>query len=319
MRADRLVALILVLQNKGKLTTAALADELGVSRRTILRDVEALSMAGVPVYSEGGHGGGIALDEQYRTSLTGLHTPEVQALFVAQNQAALRDVGLEKAADQLVLKLLAALPTPQHITVDHIRQRLMIDPTWWWNDAETSPYWQEIQRAVYEDRVITACYESYSGETQERTLEPYSLVNKSSLWYLVALRDGEFRTYRVSRFHDVRVLDQRFVRRPDYDLPQYWQAHLQEFVTSFTEYGCTLRIHPDRVTFVQWLMPGRWQILDEPDGDGWLHVRLMLDSEMLAKMLIFGLGTDGEVLDPPELRQAVAKDAARLAQHLTVS
>ena len=132
MRADRLLALMMLLQTRGKMTTQSLADELAVSRRTILRDVNALSYAGVPIYTEGGHGGGVALDEHYRTTLTGLHTAEVQALFIANNRAVLDDVGLNDAAEQLLLKLLAALPAAHHLTVDHIRQRLMIDPTWWW-------------------------------------------------------------------------------------------------------------------------------------------------------------------------------------------
>src|SRR5512136_2552474 len=127
MRADRLLALMLLLQTRGKMTAQALAEELGVSRRTILRDVDALSFAGIPVYSEGGHGGGITLDEHYRTTLTGLNRLEVQSLFVASNDRALRDVGLGDAAERLLLKLLAALPQTHHSTADHIRQRLMID------------------------------------------------------------------------------------------------------------------------------------------------------------------------------------------------
>ncbi len=110
MRADRLLAMLLLLQTRGKLTAQILAEELEVSRRTILRDVDALSVAGVPIYTDSGHGGGIALDEHYRTQLTGLHTPEVQALFVAENSTVLRDVGVQDAAQQLTLKLLAALP-----------------------------------------------------------------------------------------------------------------------------------------------------------------------------------------------------------------
>ncbi|RPI89274.1 MAG: HTH domain-containing protein, partial [Chloroflexi bacterium] len=139
MRADRLLTLILLLQARGKMTAKALAEELGVSRRTILRDISALSTSGIPVYSEGGHGGGIALIEEYRTSLTGLNKFEVQSLFVASNNPALRDVGLGDAAEKLLLKLLAALPKSHHSTADHIRQRLMIDPTWWWHDATTPP------------------------------------------------------------------------------------------------------------------------------------------------------------------------------------
>ena len=161
MRADRLLSIILLLQIRGKMTAKTLAEELEVSRRTILRDITALSFSGVPVYSEGGHGGGIALVEEYRTTLTGLNKFEVQSLFVANNNDALRDVGLGDAGGRLLLKLLAALPNTQHSTADHIRQRLMIDPTWWCHDASISPFWDDIQKAGYEDRLIEVEYENF--------------------------------------------------------------------------------------------------------------------------------------------------------------
>src|SRR5687768_7159381 len=186
MRADRLLTIILLLQTRGKMTAKALAEELGVSRRTILRDINALSFSGIPVYSEGGHGGGISLIEEYRTTFTGLNKFEVQTLFVAHNQHALRDVGLGDVAERLLMKLLATLPKVHHSTDDHIRQRLMIDPTWWWHDNATSPFWDDLQQAVYEDRLIEASYENFDGNVTERVLAPYSLICKSSLWYLLA-------------------------------------------------------------------------------------------------------------------------------------
>jgi len=314
MRADRLLSMILVLQTRGKLTAKSLSEELGVSRRTILRDVEALSIAGIPIYSEGGHGGGIALDEKYRTSLTGLHTAEVKSLFVASNSTALSEVGLGDAGERLLLKLLAALPAAHRPTVDHIRQRLMIDPAWWWRDAQTPPFWDELQRAVYEDHPIEATYERYDGKIVQRTLEPYSLVNKSSLWYLIGMRDGEFRTYRVSRFHQVTVQPEVFTRRPDFDLPTYWNDHLQEFIDSFSEVKITLRVHPERVKFVQWLTPGRWQLLGDPDSDGWQTLQVVMDSPQLAKMLVFGLGSQGQAIDPPDLAESVRADARALLE-----
>lgn len=317
MRADRLLAVMLLLQTRGKMTTKTLAEELGVSRRTILRDVEALSISGVPVYSEGGHGGGIALDEQYRTTLTGLQIPEIRTLFIASNTTALRDVGLGEAAERLLLKLLAALPAAHRPTVDHIRQRLMIDPAWWWSDTEMPPFWDDLQQAVYEDRLIETVYEHYDGEVVERVLEPYSLVNKSSYWYLVAQREGELRTYRVARFHQVQLLDKSFTRRADFDLPSYWREHLQKFIESFSEYHCTLRVHPERVAFVKWLTPGRWEFITEDEDIGWVTLRVMLDSPALAKMLIFGLGSLCEVIDPPGLVEAVLSDARDLVQHLS--
>ncbi|HEX6035373.1 MAG TPA: WYL domain-containing protein [Anaerolineales bacterium] len=316
MRADRLLTLILLLQTRGKMTAKELAEELGVSRRTILRDINALSFSGIPVYSEGGHGGGIALIEEYRTTLTGLNKSEVQTLFLSSNHHALRDLGLGDAAEHLLMKLLAALPKMHHSTADHIRQRLMIDPTWWWHDTGTPSFWEELQRAVYEDRMIETIYENYDGNITERVLAPYSLVCKSSLWYLLAEREEELRTYRVTRFHSVRVLDWSFSRRPDFDLPTYWQEHIKNFEDAFGEYRCTLRIHPQRETFVKWLMPGRWQLVNGPDEEGWITLTFMLDSDMLAKMLVFGLSRFVEVIDPPDLRDSVLAQAHEIVQYL---
>ena len=316
MRADRLLSIILLLQVRGKMTARELAQELEVSRRTILRDVSALSFSGVPIYTEGGHGGGIALVEEYRTTLTGLNKFEVQSLFVANNSDALRDVGLGDAGERLLLKLLAALPSTQHSTADHIRQRLMIDPTWWWHDASISPFWDELQKAVYEDRLIEVGYENFDGKTTQRLLAPYSLVCKSSVWYLLAERDKELRTYRVSRIHSLRLLDKTFSRRPDFDLPTYWRTRAQNLETLPSEYSCVLRIHPERIALIKWLMPGRWELIDETNDKAWKTISLKMDSDLLAKMLVFGLAGFVEVVEPAELKDAVVVKARETLEHL---
>jgi predicted DNA-binding transcriptional regulator YafY len=257
------------------------------------------------------------LDEQYRTTLTGLNKLEVQSLFVASNDRALRDVGLSDAAQGLLMKLLAALPLAQHSTADHIRQRLMIDSTWWWHDATTPAFFDELQRAVYDDRLIETVYENYAGEIVRRVLAPYSLICKSSLWYLLAERDGELHTYRVTRFHAVHLLDQSFSRRPDFDLPTYWQAHLQDFVDVFSEYRCTLRVHPLRIPFVKQMLPGRWEVLAGADEVGWVTLSIILDSDVLARMLVFGLAGFVQVVEPVELKESVLAQAGLLLEHLT--
>lgn len=307
MRADRLLSIVLLLKAKGRMATWRLADELGVSRRTILRDIDALSGAGVPLYTEGGHGGGILLDENYRVSLTGLNEAEVRSLFISSNNKLLEDIGLGEAAESTLRKLFAALPEPHQPSVDHIRQRVLIDPLWWWHDSSALPNWEELQQAVFEDVCIRAVYENYNGDIAERVLEPYSLVAKSSLWYLIAKRDGDMRTYRVSRFHSITLLDKHFERDPSFDLSAYWAAHLQHFTDDISEYHFTLRLHESRLTFVKWLVPGRCEVVDT-SGD-WVTTRLHMESIDLAKMLVFGLGALGQVIDPPELRTAVLADA----------
>ncbi|MEZ4671117.1 MAG: YafY family protein [Anaerolineae bacterium] len=317
MRADRLLTMLLMLQRRGKMTAEMLAQELAVSRRTVLRDVEALSLSGVPIYAEGGHGGGIALDEKYRTSLTGLQEAEVRSLFVTDNARLLGDVGLGAAAESSLHKLFAALPSLHQPSVDYIRQRIYIDPLWWWHETQALPFWEELQRAVYEDRCIEVQYEHRDGHLVERTLEPFSLVAKSSLWYVVARRDGHLRTYRVSRFHAVRVLERHFERPADFDLAHYWQEHVGEFAAGMAEYGFTLCVRASRLKFAQWLTPGRNAVLGEVE-DGWLTVRFHLESKELAKMLVFGLGEQARVIEPEELREAVRTAAQAIVDAASI-
>ncbi|MBL8119335.1 MAG: WYL domain-containing protein [Anaerolineae bacterium] len=314
MRADRLLAIMMRLQTGGKMTTAALAAEVGVSRRTILRDVEALALAGVPIYAEGGHGGGVALDEGYRTSLTGLREAEVRSLFIANNSELLHEVGLGEAAESSLLKLLAALPALHQPSVDFIRQRIYIDPLWWWHERTPVTFWAELQQAVYEDRYIEATYENRTGELVERRLEPYSLVAKSSLWYLVARREGEMRTYRVSRIHRLRLLDEHFERAADFDLAHFWQTHVETFAATIAEYHFVVRLHESRLNFAQWLTPGRFQIVEAADAEGWLSAAMHVETMELAKMLVFGLGRDVVVIEPAELREAVLATARMVVE-----
>ncbi len=257
MRADRLLSIMMLLQARGRMTTAALAAELEVSRRTILRDIDALSMAGIPVYAEGGHGGGVTLDEAYRTTLTGLKEQEARALFVAGGAGLLSQLGLGDAAATAQYKLAGALPHEHQAAVHHMRQRIYIDPLWWWHESEPLAFWQELQEAVQTDRRIRMRYETYQGEAAEREVEPYSLVAKTGAWYLVARRDGVFKTYRVTRIQWLTVLDTHFQRDPAFDLIAHWEASLDTFRDEFALYAFTLRVHPDRAPFLRWMMPGR--------------------------------------------------------------
>lgn len=319
MRADRLVSIIMLLQSRGKMTTQSLAAELDVSRRTILRDIDALSFAGIPVYAEGGHGGGVALDENYRTTLTGLNEDEIQALFLVGNQRLLEEIGLGEAVESTQRKLTAALPTQHQPSVTYIRQRIYIDPLWWWHDSEPMKFWADLQRAVYEDCTIEVIYEKYNGEISQRTLEPYGLVAKSSLWYLVARDIGRdpasWRTFRVARLREVHLLTSQFQRDPTFDLATYWHEHLEEFMTAFSEYEFTLRIHPEQVNLARWLTPGRNRIV-RTAANGWVTIHFQLDNRALAEMLVFGLGAMCEVVEPDTLKDAVKIACTTLIAHL---
>lgn len=318
MRADRLVSILMLLQARGKMTTYALAEALEVSRRTILRDVDALSGAGIPIYSEGGHGGGIALDEQYRVSLTGLKAAEVRALFIAQDSQLLRDLGLGAEATQAFLKLSAALPSLHVQNASDIRQRIHIEATWWWWQASQSvSYMEPLLRAVTEDHVIQVTYQRHDGQVSERRLDPYGLVAKGGIWYLVATHAGAFRTYRVSRLQDVVVLEEKFVREPNFEVSTYWRDHSAQFLRSVPSYRFTLRVHQSQMDFVRWHTPGTHEIVGLPDNE-WLTVCFHVSSFESALMVVFGLGKGAEVMEPEELRIEMRERAEALLEQLKV-
>jgi predicted DNA-binding transcriptional regulator YafY len=314
MRADRLLTMMLLLQTHGKMTAQTLATKLEVSRRTILRDIDALSAAGVPIYADGGHGGGIVLDEHYRTALVGLRESEIRTLFIGNNAQLLREIGLGEAAESTLFKLRAVVPSIHQSAVEHLRQRILIDAAWWWSDNQALPNWELLQQAVHEDRCIEAVYERHDGTIIERILHPYSLVAKSSIWYLVAEHNQTLHTYRVIRLRHIKLCDTYFQRRNDFDLPTYWQEQLTHFSEITSGYRFTLQMHPEQLNFVKGIAPGRYQHIEASDPNGWMTLQFEFESIHLAKMLVFGLGDQARVVEPPELHAAVQQTARALLQ-----
>lgn len=317
MRADRLLSMMLILQAQGKTTTSALAEKLEVSRRTILRDIDALSIAGVPVHAEAGHGGGVYLDEHYRVSLTGLNEAEVRALFVSKQVGPLGDVGLGQAAEDTLLKLFAALPSLHRQEVERIQQQILLDPAAWWPQGEALPYLETLKTAVFEDCRVQVRYERGDGQVVERLLEPYSLVAKAGVWYVIACRDGEFRTYRAARFLAVEPMHDRFERDAAFDLAQYWQTQVQAFVANMPSFAFTLRLNATRLRLLRLYAEGGYAIRDTNSDGSMLIVEVRLTSLEEARMLVLGLGTDAEIIEPDELREAVLVQAQQMVTHLS--
>ena len=185
MRADRLLSILMYLQARGRMTAYELAEELEVSERTIYRDLEALHAAGVPVLAERGPGGGCQLPEEYKVSLTGLTENEVRGLFLSPVSGPLADLGMGKALEAAMLKLSAALPSTHRRDVERMRQRVLVDTAQWFRPSEPVPYLPLLQEAVWQDRTLRFTYRRADGVHVKRTLDPYALVAKSSIWYLV--------------------------------------------------------------------------------------------------------------------------------------
>ncbi len=181
MRADRLVSILLLLQARGKMTARELSQELEVSQRTVYRDINALSIAGVPVYSEIGPEGGYALIDRYRTSLTGLTAGEVQALSMLNIPAPLADLGLRQQLQSALLKLSAALPADHREAEEKIRQRIHLDSTWWQQGEEQVPHLRTVQEGVWQDRKLLIVYRPFLDIKIEHLVDPYGLVAKAGI------------------------------------------------------------------------------------------------------------------------------------------
>src|SRR5574340_1555919 len=226
MRASRLVALLLLLQTRGRMTADALATVLEVSVRTIYRDLEALSLAGVPVYAERGPGGGWSLLEDYRTNLTRLTEAEVNTLFVSGTTGPLKDLWPAKASEDAMLKLLAALPSVYRNNAELARQRIHLDATGWFRHDEPVPHLPLLQEAIWNDRRLHLTYRRGGDNTvNQRTVNPYGLVAKASIWYLVCTTlesGGEMRVYRVARIQDAESTGEHFERPANFNLPAFW-------------------------------------------------------------------------------------------------
>jgi predicted DNA-binding transcriptional regulator YafY len=310
MRADRLLSIILLLQTRGRMTARTLADELEVSERTIHRDMEALSLSGIPVIAERGIGGGWSLLGEYRTSLTGLSEAEVQSLFVTRPTRLLADLNMEKAADGALLKLLAAMPSTYRERAEYARQRLHIDVSGWQKSDESAPLLHVLQEAVWQESKIKFAY-GRDNCAVERTADPLGLVAKGSVWYLVAGVDGEIRSYRVSRIESVDVLSEHADRPPDFDLGAFWRESSRRFQAALPEYVVRARVRTEiipRLTYAGRF--ARIQQIGEVSSDGWAEAVIRFDVEEMAMEYALSFGTNLEVLEPVDLRKRVSKMAA---------
>jgi predicted DNA-binding transcriptional regulator YafY len=317
MRADRLLSILMLLQARGRMTAQELAEELEVAVRTIYRDIDALSSAGVPVYAERGPGGGCTLVEGYRTSLTGLTQDEVKALFMLSVPAALDELGVSEELRAALRKLAAALPDARRQDEERVRQRIYLD---WagWPQPEPAPHLQVIHQAVWEDRRLTIAYRWLVPHVQhfERLVDPYGLVAKAGVWHLVCADDGHVRVHRVSELLDARLMDERFARPAGFDLALFWKAWCTEQRENRPSYPVTARVSPDLVRYLPLFFGDRIRAAIDsagpPDDEGWITLTLPFERRETARERILGFGRAIEVLEPEPLRRSVIDFAEQI-------
>jgi predicted DNA-binding transcriptional regulator YafY len=317
MRASRLLSILLMLQTRGRLTAESLAETFEVSVRTVYRDIEQLSAAGVPVYADRGPGGGFQLLDGFRTKLTGLTENEAETLFLSGLPGPATQLGL---ADQLLsaqLKLSAALPERSRASAQKMAQRFHLDPVGWFRSSDQARLLPTLAHAVWTETVVEIAYRR-AESTVSRRIHPLGLVLKAGTWYVVAERSGERRTYRVSNIESLTPTGDHFTRPKDFDLVRFWTESSRAFEVGLYREQAVLRASPRAMMRLERLgatvMDAARESAEAPDNEGWVRVTIPIESIDQAAIDLLMLGTEAEILKPRELRRRIAAAARGMAK-----
>ncbi|MFD4796176.1 helix-turn-helix transcriptional regulator [Streptomyces anulatus] len=317
MRADRLVSLVLLLRQRGRLTADTLARELEVSTRTVLRDIEALSAAGVPVYAERGRYGGFALLPGFRTELTGLNHDETLALLAAGSGRGEQVFGLGPALASAMRKVVDALPESHQAAASDAAQRFLVDPETDLLsrrpvvDQVPGTTMVEVRRAVLSGRKLRIHYAATDQAPRWRTVDPIGLVTVRDRGYLLATRSGADRTYRLSRVLAAEELPEPAQRPNRVDLDRIWRDRSARFLSGSDHVTALVRVDPvRREELLGTVLAVR---AEDPDTDGWPRLEVTFQDARHAEWALWRLGTDAEALAPQSLRSALRERAATLA------
>ncbi len=311
MRADRLLSILLLLQVHRRVTARDLAKRLEVSERTVLRDMDALSGAGVPVMAERGAGGGWSLVEGYQTKLTGLSAAEIQSLFLARPARLMADLGFAQQADAAMIKLQASLPAASRHYADFARQRILVDARGWRDPSESVACLPVLLDALWRARRVRFVYDRVLGEPGERIADPLGLVAKGSTWYLVACVQDEPRTYRVSRIREAEILDQPAARLAGFDLGEFWERSASQFREKLPRYYATFLASR---AVMQWVRYRGWRLEEESAEGEAVRVRMRFDTEEEALQFALSFGGQIEAIEPAELRAKVVAAAKAIIE-----
>jgi predicted DNA-binding transcriptional regulator YafY len=314
MRASRLLSILILLQLRGRLTAEALAAEFEVSLRTIYRDIDQLSAAGIPVYGDRGPGGGFELLEGYRTKLTGLTAREAEAMFLAGLPGPAADLGLGEDLPTARLKLLAAMPPGIGAGASRVGERFHLDPAEWFRRRRVPPHLAPVAEAVWNERRLRLRYESWSA-TVQRVVEPLGLVLKAGEWYLVADAGTGRRTYRIAKVLELELLEERFQRPAGFDLAAHWQTELRRFEASLRRGEAVLRVSGAALSGLSRLGDDMAEAIlaAAPDSAGWRQATVPIESIERTASLLLGFGRDIEVVSPVALRRKLAEQAGEVA------
>lgn len=319
MLASRLLSILMLLQTRGRMSAAALARAFEVSVRTIHRDIDQLSAAGVPVYADRGRSGGFQLMDGYRTNLTGLTQSEAETLFLSGLPGPAAQLGLAETLTAARLKVMAALPAKVQPGADRIAARFHLDPVAWFHGAERLPSLQAVAQGVWSERYLDLRYRrAGQSEFRQRKLGPLGLVLKGGIWYLVAQSGKSIRTYRVSAIFDAVMLDEKFARPKNFDLPEYWQESSRAYEVGLYGERADIRVSRAGMSKLETLGPtvmeSARKTASEPDKNGRIRCTVPIETVAVGARDLLRLGEEVEVIGPPALRQEMAALLAAMLQ-----
>ena len=316
MRASRLLSVLLSLQARGRLTASEMAEELEVSERTIYRDIDELSAAGIPVVADRGRSGGFRLTEGFRTQLTGLTESEAETLFLAGLPGPVADLGLAELMAVARTKLMAALPAGAR--VERIAERFHLDVAGWFRATDAVALLPVIAGAVWNARYLRFRY-GQADESNVRKVGPVGLVLKAGIWYLVAEKGHSFRTYRVGRISEVQALDEPYTRPPKFDLAAWWARSSHEYELNTYRDSAMVRLSPRGRSLLGLLGPHVVEAVaktaSNPDRRGWVRCAIPLESGDFGMRELLRLGDEVEVISPSTLRLRMAQKLRQMLKH----
>jgi predicted DNA-binding transcriptional regulator YafY len=309
--------MLMLLQSRKRITAETLAEELEVSPRTIYRDLIALSTSGIPVYCERGPGGGIFLLEDYRTTLTGLKPDEMKALFMLSTPPALAQLGVEKNLKAAMLKLYASLPESGRQYEESTRERILIDPAWWYHPTQAAPSLEIIQQALWEDKFLQIRFLTFQNALLEHQVAPYGLVAKGSEWFMVYGWKGSIKIRNTSSIIEAHLLEETFTRPVGFDLEKFWKHWLHESET-IKPYMVRVRLSAAILPTARYHLDERYRHLvngmQKPSKDGWVVMELPFASLNDARTRLLGMGRAVEVLEPEALRKSILDFANQVVE-----
>jgi len=315
VRASRLLSIQMLLETRGRMSARALSDALEISIRTLYRDVDELTAAGVPVYAERGRAGGFELMRGWKTTLTGLTPSEAQAVFLSGLAGPAAELGLGNDVEQAQLKLLAALPASWRDDARRVSSRLYLDPIDWYRESQPLPHLATVATAVWDERPLAMHYESWKL-TSSRTIHPLGLVLKAGAWYLVAASDDKLRTYRVASILEAE-LQPGVVKRPKgFNLTEHWRQSVQRFETEVFKGEATVSataVGLKSLSYLNAAVAKAVAAAGPPEGgDARVELRVPIETIEHATGQLLRLAPDVEVIGPPALKRSTIERLRRI-------